>query len=90
MGEGGERILSTAEMPRNTEVESGAPEQQTATYQRGNSTQEGISWQQGKTTEKFGGLVYKIKCRRGKAQLKRTGMRPGESKTEISGRTDRL
>ena len=66
MGEGGERITSIVEMPRNTEVESGAPEQQTATYQRGNSTQEGTGWQQGQTTDKFSGLAYKMECRRGK------------------------
>ena len=65
MGEGG-RIPSIFEIPRNTEVESGAAEQQTATYQRGNSTQEGTRWQQGQTTEKFSGPAYKMKCSWGK------------------------
>jgi len=66
MREGGERILSIVEMLRNTELESGAPAQQKATYQQENNTQEGTGWQQGQTTEKFRGFEYKTKCRWGK------------------------
>jgi len=50
-------------MPRNTEMESGAPEQQTATYQWENSTRAGTRWQQCQTTEKFSGLAFKMRCR---------------------------
>lgn len=35
-----ENISSNVEMPRNTDMEKGAPEQQMVTYQQGNSTQE--------------------------------------------------
>ena len=37
---GGERIPHIVEMPRNTEMERGDYDQQVATYQLGNSTQE--------------------------------------------------
>jgi hypothetical protein len=33
-------IINTVEMPRKAELEIGASEQQMATYERGNSTQE--------------------------------------------------
>lgn len=37
---GGNRIASTVEMSRNTELVGGAPEEKMATYQRGSSYQE--------------------------------------------------
>jgi hypothetical protein len=36
----GKYIPSIVEMPRNTDMERGAPEQQMVTYQQGNSTRE--------------------------------------------------
>ena len=58
---GGEWISSIVEMSRNGEEETGDPEQQMATHQRGNNT--------GETTvniaerRKLGILTYKIKCK---------------------------
>lgn len=40
LGRGGERIISIVEMSRNTEVERGAPAEQMARDQRGNSNKD--------------------------------------------------
>ena len=62
-GRGRRANPSIAEMARNTELDSGVPEQQMTTYQRRNSTQKGTRWQQGQRTAKFSGLAYKMNSR---------------------------
>jgi len=58
-----EYIPSIVQMPRNTDLESGAPEQQMVTYQQGNSTQEDTHCQNCQRTETLGTVSYKIKCK---------------------------
>jgi hypothetical protein len=55
----GERVSAVVEASRMTEVEMGIPEQQMATYQRGNRTQEDAHWQRGQITEKCRYLLLK-------------------------------
>lgn len=47
----GKYIPSVVEIPRNTDMERGAPEQQMLTYQQGNNTQEDTHCQNCQLTE---------------------------------------
>jgi hypothetical protein len=58
---GGDRITSTVEISRNTEVEEGAPEEKMATYQRGSSNQEIRTVKKAAELRLLGTFAYNIK-----------------------------
>lgn len=71
----GQQIPYKVEVPRNAEVETGAPEQQIAVYQQVNSTWANTAINDTEQRH-LGTLAYKIKCK-WENQVKKAGLRVG-------------
>ena len=77
---GGERIPHIVEMPSNTVMERGDYDQQAATYQLGNSTQEDTV-KNATVQRNVGTLSCGIKCK-WQNQVKKAELRVGEKRIE--------
>jgi hypothetical protein len=82
------------EVHRNTKVERGDPEEQMATYQRGNSTQEDITVKNTNEQRNLGTLAFNLKCEWKKQSTilrkQKCGWGGGGGKNETVCRIERL